>query len=204
MNVIDWMLLSGLIIFACLFLVYICRYYFLHSSMMECAKSCVDKMYNKLKNELAQKETNLQYRENNLNIEYDKLKETFNKKFNEVKADFDKKEKEKDKELEDALKESEEELKKSVEMIDSMIGEKIADLTLKNTLTFDCVCGKKDIPCFIDLSKENTFRCESCNSVYVVQAKFSPVIVGKASSEEEFIKIVENRLKEEENDETTL
>ena len=78
-----------------------------------------------------------------------------------------------------------------------MIGDRITDLTLKNTLTFDCVCGEKNIPCFIDLTKESTFRCSKCNSVYAVQAKFSPMIIGRASSEEEFKALIERRMMEE-------
>ena len=164
------------------------------------AKKYVNKLYNdhaKVKKELEEKRVNLEYREKKANIEYDKLKESFNKKHNELKASYEKEKEANEQELEEAIKETEKELKGWVDKVDEMIEDKIADLTLKNTLTFDCVCGKKDIPCFIDLTKENAFRCDQCNSVYSINAKFSPVIIGRASSEEEFAKIVENRMQEE-------
>ena len=136
-------------------------------------------------------------KEKTINFDYGKLKDSFDKRVEDIKANYEKKKKEDEEELEQAVIETEEALKKSVEEVDKVIGNKIADLTLKNTLTFDCVCGEKNIPCFIDLTKENTFRCTACNSVYSVQAKFSPVIIGKASSEEEFLKIIEKRMAEE-------
>lgn len=175
----------------------------------------VDKLYanhKSIKEELEKRRVNLNYRERTANIEYDKLKAEFEKRQADLKDAFDKKAEklkteceqerlENEQEVEEALKGAEEELKNYVDTVDNLIGDKIADLTLKNTLTFDCVCGKKNIPCFIDLTKENTFRCDKCNSVYAIHAKFSPVIIGRASSEEEFAKIVEERMQEEQSDE---
>lgn len=175
----------------------------------------VDKLYNNhdnVRKELEKRKINLDYREKTANIEYDKLKADFEKRQNELKDSFEKKteklrqdcEREKaenEQELEEAIKEAEGELKTYIDTVDNLIEDKITDLTLKNTLTFDCVCGKKNIPCFIDLTKENTFRCDKCNSVYAIHAKFSPVIVGRASSEEEFARIVEERMQEEQGDE---
>ena len=175
----------------------------------------MDKLYNNhdnVRKELEKRKINLDYREKTANIEYDKLKADFEKRQNELKDSFEKKteklrqdcEREKaenEQELEEAIKEAEGELKTYIDTVDNLIEDKITDLTLKNTLTFDCVCGKKNIPCFIDLTKENTFRCDKCNSVYAIHAKFSPVIVGRASSEEEFARIVEERMQEEQGDE---
>lgn len=203
MTTSELILCGFLVLFLCTNICFIIKYYNLSNALLSRAKKYVDKLYvyhNRVKNELEQKKATLDIKEKAIGIEYDKIKDTFDKKYNALVKDYKIKEKEKDKELDEAVKESEEELKKSVEKIDQLIGEKIADLTLKNTLTFDCVCGKKDIPCFIDLTKENTFRCDSCNSVYAIQAKFSPVIVGRASSEEEFARIVEERMQEESNE----
>lgn len=204
MTIIDYFLCGVVFLFLISNIIYISKYYNLSSNLRMIAKRCVDKMYanhEKIRQELERKETSLQYKEKTINVEYNKLKDSFDKKYKDLESSFLKKDEEKDKELEEAIKETEEELQKSVEKVDELIGEKIMDLTLRNTLTFDCICGKKNIPCFIDLSKDNSFRCENCNSVYLVQAKFSPVIIGRASSEEEFAKIVENRLKEESDDE---
>ena len=172
----------------------------LSNRLLTRSKKYVDKLYKdhkKVRRELADKEISLEYKEKTINFDYGKLKDSFDKRVEDIKANYEKKKKEDEEELEQAVIETEEALKKSVEEVDKVIGNKIADLTLKNTLTFDCVCGEKNIPCFIDLTKENTFRCTACNSVYSVQAKFSPVIIGKASSEEEFLKIIEKRMAEE-------
>lgn len=172
----------------------------LNNRILKRAKKYVDKLYadhEKVRRALDEKEISLQYKEKTINIDYNKLKDSFTKRVEEIKASYEKKKQEDQEELDNAIAETEEQLKESVEALDKMIGDKIADLTLKNTLTFDCVCGEKDIPCFIDLTKENTFRCKKCNSVYSIQAKFSPVIIGKASSEEEFLRIIEKRMQEE-------
>lgn len=182
------------------FLWYFILYITLCNHILERSKKYVDKLYKdhkKIRRELDDKEISLQHKEKTINFDYNKLKDSYNKRVEDIKANYEKKKKEDQKELENAVTETEEQLKKSVEEIDKVIGDKIADLTLKNTLTFDCVCGEKDIPCFIDLTKENTFRCKNCNSVYSIQAKFSPLLIGKASSEEEFLKIIEKRMQEE-------
>lgn len=193
--------LSGILVLAIVaFLYYFILYTKLHNHLLERAKKYVNKLYanhDKIRRELNEKDINLQYKEKTINLDYNKLKDSFNKRLEEIKANYDKKKEEDEKELSISIAEVENELKKSIEDIDKAIGEKIADLTLKNTLTFDCVCGETNIPCFIDLTKENTFRCKKCNSVYSVQTKFSPVIIGKASSDEEFLKIVEKRMQEE-------
>ena len=191
---------GSLILAVCAFLYYFVSYVRLCKHLRVRAKKYVDKLYpehDKIRRELNEKEINLQYKEKTINFDYNKLKDSFNKRVEEIKANYEKKKKEDEEELNTSIAEVEEELKKSIEEIDKVIGDKITDLTLKNTLTFDCVCGATNIPCFIDLTKENTFRCKKCNSVYSVQTKFSPVIIGKATSEGEFLKIVEKRMQEE-------
>lgn len=198
----DFIYLAVFLMLLCSNIVFIIKYFKLSNKLLIRAKKYVDKLYKNHKNarqELIEKETKLQYKEKTANIEYNKLKESFDKKFEKLKNDYEQKKKEDAEELENAIRETEVQLKDSVDQIDHLIEEKIIDLTAKNTLTFDCVCGKKNIPCFIDLSKENTFRCDNCHSVYAVQAKFSPMIIGRATSEEEFNQIIERRLMEEEN-----
>lgn len=150
--------------------------------------------------ELTQKEVTLKYKERRLEEEYNKLKESLNasydKKYKQIAADYKEQLAQKERDLNEAIEAAQKELAETIETVDKAIGDRITNLTLNNTLTFDCACGERNIPCFIDLTKENTFRCKKCNSVYSVYAKFSPVMIGKAASEEDLQKLIEKRLQE--------
>lgn len=184
------------------------KYFELRCALISRCKKIVNRMYSghqKTSIEIKQRESAISFRENQLHIEYNKLRdelmEQFNKRLESIKHEYEERAEADSKELDEAIEAQEKELMTSIKKVDDMLEEKIKSLTIDNTLFFDCVCGKQDIPCFIALNKENTFRCDQCNSVYTVSAKFSPIMIGKASSEEEFNKIIEARLQEQEENE---
>lgn len=183
------------------------KYYDLKKHVVSRSRKIANKSYanhQQVLTEINQREASVAYRENQIHIEYNKLKDSlqmqFDKRLDTIKKEYKEQAEADSKELDEAIEAQEKELMASIKKVDEMLEEKIKSLTLENTLLFDCVCGNKDIPCYISLNRENTFRCDQCNSVYAVTAKFSPVLLPiKASSEEEFNKLIEARLKEQQS-----
>lgn len=80
---------------------------------------------------------------------------------------------------EEALKLETEDLEEKVAQLDEQLGEKIQEITAKNTMRFTCACDRtKYIPCTIDLSEEeNYFRCPDCGAVYKVVISASTILM---------------------------
>lgn len=80
---------------------------------------------------------------------------------------------------EEALKVETNALEEQVSNLDKQLGDKIAEITQKNTLYFTCACDRsKQIPCFVDLgSDENYFTCPDCGAVYRIVLNPSSVLM---------------------------
>lgn len=80
---------------------------------------------------------------------------------------------------EEALKLETEDLEEKVAQLDEQLGEKIQEITSKNTMRFTCACDRtKYIPCTIDLSEEeNYFTCPDCGAVYKVVISASTILM---------------------------
>ena len=80
---------------------------------------------------------------------------------------------------EEALKLETEDLEEKVAQLDEQLGEKIQEITAKNTMRFTCACDRtKYIPCTIDLSEEeNYFTCPECGAVYKVVVSASTILM---------------------------
>lgn len=195
------------------------KYYNLRKHMWSKTKKMVDKMGDKYQDtltEINKREISVNFKEKQMDIDYKKFRDNlesdyakkrevltneFEKKIEVARKEYEEKAEADSKALNEALEEQEQKLILSIQQVDEMIENKIKSLTIDNTILFDCVCGKQNIPCYIALNKENTFRCDKCNTVYAVNVKFSPVRIGTATNEEEFNKVIEARLQEEENGE---
>lgn len=71
-----------------------------------------------------------------------------------------------------------------VKSADNALAEKMAELTEKNSVVFECPCKHNLIKVFIDLSKEeNTFICPECKNTYRVDIKMTPILKGKIVDE---------------------
>lgn len=119
-----------------------------------------------------------------------RLEQEYNKKKQELEEDTAK-----------TRQEVTEALEKTVEAIDKELGNRIADIALMNTLAFTCSCSEDLIPCSIDFTKENTFRCNHCGSVYRVALRAEPVYLEKAISDADYEALIARRLKEHSQDE---
>lgn len=141
----------------------------------------------KIYDQLAANEVRLVEKEKQLEADYKKRNK-----------EFEKRNKEFEKEREQAISEAEEEIKNYIEKIDNMLEDKLIAIAAQNTMQFTCACNDKPIPCSIDLSQENTYRCSECGSVYRVDIRMNPVLIGKAISDEEYIQKIQERLDNEE------
>lgn len=100
-------------------------------------------------------------------------------------------------EMEEALKEAEKTLEEQIKEMDDMVEDRLIDIAASNTVSFNCVCNDKPIACAIDLSEENTYRCPDCGTVYRVDIRMNPVMIGKAISDKEYIAKIKERLENE-------
>ena len=96
--------------------------------------------------------------------------------------------------FEEEKKQVEEDIKKLVEDIDKKTGDKIKEIAMSNTLEFKCACSDDLIPCSIDFTKDNTYRCSKCGTVYRVDFRAEPVAIGRSASEEDYLELVQRRL----------
>lgn len=96
--------------------------------------------------------------------------------------------------FEEEKKQVEEDIKSLVADIDKKTGDKIKEIAMSNTLEFKCACSDDLIPCSIDFTKDNTYRCSKCGTVYRVDFRAEPVSIGRSASEEEYLALVERRL----------
>lgn len=117
-----------------------------------------------------------------------------------LEQEYNKKKQELEDETAKTRKEVTEALEKTVEAIDKELGNKIADIALMNTLAFTCSCSEDLIPCSIDFTKENTFRCSHCGSVYRVALRAEPVYLEKAISDADYEALIQRRLQEHSQD----
>lgn len=177
------------------------------------AKSHVNDLYSnhkQVRKELDKKKGELSKKEARLNSDYNKLKndlskkeDTLNKEYEKKRQDLENEYKSKKEELEaeveEALKDAEEALEENAAKVDELLEDRLADITAKNTRMFNCLCSDKPIACFIDLTAENTYRCPDCGSVYRVEITMNPIMIGKAISDEEYVRIIKRRMEEEEN-----
>lgn len=135
----------------------------------------------------------------NKNAEIKKREEELNdkiKSFEEERASLIERFEQEKKDFENEKKQVEEDIKNLVADIDKKTGEKIKEIAMSNTLEFKCACSDTLIPCSIDFTKDNTYRCSKCGTVYRVDFRAEPVSIGRSASEEEYLKLVERRLDE--------
>ena len=80
---------------------------------------------------------------------------------------------------EEALKLQTESLESRIQELDEQLGEKIKEVTQKNTLYFTCACDRgRQIPCSVDLSSDqNYFTCDECGAVYRIVINASTVLM---------------------------
>lgn len=97
-------------------------------------------------------------------------------------------------EFEEEKKQVEEDIKRLVADIDKKTGDKIKEIAMSNTLEFKCACSDDLIPCSIDFTKDNTYRCSKCGTVYRVDFRAEPVAIGRSASEEDYLELVQRRL----------
>lgn len=109
--------------------------------------------------------------------------------YNELKADLQR-------QTEEERKTALDELQKVVQDIDNGLGEKIAEITMMNTLAFNCTCSSDLIPCSIDFTKENFFRCPKCGNTYRVGLRAEPILIDRTASEAEFQSLINKKLEE--------
>lgn len=79
---------------------------------------------------------------------------------------------------EEALKLETEDLEEKVANLDEQLGQKLQEITGKNTMYFTCACNRgKHIPCSVDLSNdENYFTCPECGAVYRIVINASTIL----------------------------
>lgn len=123
-------------------------------------------------------------------------KNIINKKIKKLKHRYNLLAKKLEQEYNDACEEVQNDLIERLTKIDEALAEHEKSTLLKNTLTFSCVCSKDLIPCVIDFTKENTFTCPKCNSVYKVVISAEPILIGRSISKSELASLVENRANE--------
>lgn len=205
------LIISGLLILGCGTLGY--YLWKVNRNILSIAKARVDDMYanhEQITSELVELRGNLSKKEIELNSEYNKLKNDLSKKEDNLAKEYEKKrqdleneykskKEELEAEVEEALKEAEEALEENAAKVDELLEDRLADITAKNTRMFNCLCSDKPIACFIDLTAENTYRCPDCGSVYRVEITMNPIMIGKAISDEEYVRIIKRRMEEEEN-----
>lgn len=86
-------------------------------------------------------------------------------------------------EYNEAIAEQEKILGDKIQEVDNMLGERIKEIAKSNTVFFTCSCDKtRKIPVQLDLSKENRFTCENCNSTYRVEFNAYPVLLSNVSN----------------------
>ena len=80
---------------------------------------------------------------------------------------------------EEALKLETEGLENQVAELDEQLGQKLQEITGKNTMYFTCACDRtKQIPCSVDLSSdENYFTCPDCGAVYRIVVNTSTILM---------------------------
>ena len=85
---------------------------------------------------------------------------------------------------EEALKLQTESLESRIQELDEQLGEKIKEVTQKNTLYFTCACDRgRQIPCSVDLSSDqNYFTCPDCGAVYRIVINASTVLMSGISN----------------------
>ncbi len=110
------------------------------------------------------------------------VKEQMNKKVSELQEKYKKQSDDRVQKVindyEQALKLETESLERQVEELDVQLGEKLQEITGKNTMYFTCACDRsKQIPCSVDLSSEdNYFTCPDCGAVYRVIINASTIL----------------------------
>lgn len=183
------------------------------SNVFRVARKHVNSLYTNhknVRNELIKKKNELSKKEIKLDSNYDKLKNDllkkeealkneYDKKREHLKKEFEEKQKELENDVEEALKDAEEALEENVASVDEILENKLIEIKSKNTRMFNCLCSDKPIPCFIDLTSENTYRCGECGSVYRVEITMNPILIGKAISDEDYVSIIASKMEEEEN-----
>lgn len=110
--------------------------------------------------------------------------ETFQERLRQgIELEKEKIEQEIEQEYNDAIAEQEKVLGEKIEEVDQMLGERIKEIAKSNTVFFTCSCDKsRKIPVQLDLSKENRFTCENCNSTYRVEFNAYPVLLSNVSN----------------------
>lgn len=164
--------------------------YKIKSSVYSFARKTVNKINSTHKIErqnLINDKKKLEAKETRLNKEYTKLKE-------DLKAEYTKRYADIENEIEEALKDAEIALEENIATVDNILENRLAEITAKNTKMFNCLCNDKPIPCFIDLTEENTYRCEDCGTVYRVEITMNPVTIGKAISDKDYVELIKNRI----------
>lgn len=83
-----------------------------------------------------------------------------------------------------ALKLQTQSLQQKVMQLDQQLGDKLRQISLKNTLYFTCACDRgKQIPCSVDLSQDqNYFTCPECGAVYRVVINASTILMSGVSN----------------------
>lgn len=110
--------------------------------------------------------------------------ETFQERLRQgIELEKEKIEQEIEQEYNEAIAEQEKVLGEKIEEVDQMLGERIKEIAKSNTVFFTCSCDKsRKIPVQLDLSKENRFTCENCNSTYRVEFNAYPVLLSNVSN----------------------
>lgn len=198
--IVTLFIISSLLLIGCISLGVM--YWKVSNGLFSVAKKHVDALYkyhNKVKCELDKREAEITKKDASLSAEYNKLKNNLFKKEEELKKDYEKRKAELDEEIDEAVREAEEALEENIANVDNMLENRIAEITAKNTRMFNCLCSDKPIPCFIDLSQENTYRCPDCGGVYRVEITMNPIMIGKAISDEQYVQMIKTRIEEEQN-----
>ena len=116
------------------------------------------------------------------------VKEQRNKKVSELQEKYKKQSDDRVQKVindyEQALKLETESLERQVEELDVQLGEKLQEITGKNTMYFTCACDRtKQIPCSVDLSDdENYFTCPDCGAVYRIVINASTILMSGISN----------------------
>lgn len=123
----------------------------------------------------------------------EKIKEA-DEKSKKLEQSYNERKEELEKNIAQQEKEIKEQLEETVKGIDDALGKKIEEIALTNTLAFTCSCSPDLIPCSIDFTKENTFRCKKCGSVYRVDMRAEPVFIERTASDADYAELVKRRL----------
>lgn len=105
-------------------------------------------------------------------------------------------------EANDEIAKAEENLQKVIDETDKKVGEIIKDLYEKSALPFYCACSPTDpilVP--IDFSKENSFKCPKCDSIYKININAYPVLVSHAITNHKLTEAVENAFRKKNENE---